>query len=175
MATRLSYPESCRSLQTNHLLEEGNIPTLPEKPPRHDDDVLGVSFFRTALAECTLENLTLPRTFFGRSNIRGVSFRGSDLSESVACWNDFTDVDFSLVDLSKADLRASLFKNVNFHSANLRNVDFRHATFQKCIFINADLTGAKFLRGFRWIFILSSSQRRSIHWQDTPGEAPEGG
>jgi BTB/POZ domain-containing protein KCTD9 len=175
MPTRLSYPESCHSLQSRHLLDEGNIPTLPESLPRHDDEVLGVSFFRTSLADCALENLTLPRTFFCRSDIRNVSFRGSDMSESVACWNDFTNVDFSFVDLSKADLRASIFQSVNFHGANLRNVDFRRATFRKCVFTNADLTGARFLRGFRWIFILSSSQRRSIHWQDTPGEEPEGG
>jgi BTB/POZ domain-containing protein KCTD9 len=175
MPTRLTYPESCQILQTNHLLDEGDTPTLLERPPRHDDEVLGVSFFRTVLADCTLENLTLPRTFFGRSEIRSVSFRGSDLSESVACWNDFTDVDFSLVDLSQADLRASIFKNVNFYGANLHNVDFRHATFQKCIFTNADLAGAKFVRGFRWFFILTSSQRSSVNWQKTPGEEPKGG
>jgi uncharacterized protein YjbI with pentapeptide repeats len=162
-------------LQSNHLLDEGDIPNLPERPPRHDDDILGVSFFRTSLADCKLENLTLPRTFFGRSDIRKVSFRGSDLSESVACWNDFTDVDFSFADLGQANLRASIFKNVNFHGANLRNVDFRHATFQRCIFTNADLTGSKFVRGFRWIFILSSPQRRSVNWHYMPGEEPEGG
>jgi len=68
---------------------------LSERAPRHDDEQLGVSFFRTRLADVTLDGLTLPRTFFGRSEIRGVSFPVTDLSESTANWNDFIDVDFS--------------------------------------------------------------------------------
>jgi len=68
-----------------------------------------VEFFRTRVSDDKFENLTLPRTFFGRSEIRDMSFRGTDLSESTLCWNDFIAVDFSDCDLSNGDLRASLF------------------------------------------------------------------
>ena len=73
MTPRLSYDDSCRSLQSQQLIDEGEIPPLSQRPPRHDDDVLGVSFFRTELANAKLERLTLPRTFF-RSEIRATSF-----------------------------------------------------------------------------------------------------
>jgi uncharacterized protein YjbI with pentapeptide repeats len=70
-------------------------PPIPQRKPRYDDDeTLGVSFFRTRVAG-DLSGLTLPRTFFGRSEIKGASFRGTDLRESRLCWNDFIDVDFS--------------------------------------------------------------------------------
>src|SRR5262245_2503728 len=105
MASRLSYDDSCRALQSQQLIDEGEIPPPQERPPRDDDEVLAVSFFRTELADATLERLTLPRTFFGRSEIRAVSFRDTDLSESTANWNDFVDVDFSAADLSRCDFR----------------------------------------------------------------------
>ena len=101
MPERKPYAESCRLLQSQELLEADELPTLPERAPRHDDEHLGVSFFRTRLADVTLDGLTVPRTFFGRSEIRGVSFIGTDLSESTANWNDFTNVDFSSADLSR--------------------------------------------------------------------------
>ena len=175
MSARLSYADSCRFLQTEQLLDEGPIPTLPERPPRYDDEVFGVSFFRTGLTDGKAENLTLPRTYIARSDVRRFSFRHSDLSESVICWNDFTDVDFSFADLSHVDLRASIFLNVNFHGANLRNTDLRRSSFKHCIFKDADLAGAKLTRKFKWLFSLSSSQRRSIDWQITLGEEPKGG
>src|SRR3954453_16599674 len=125
MPDRASYTESCRVLQRKELLESAGLPPLPDRPPRHDDEQLGVSFFRTRLADVALDGLTLPRTFFGRSEIRSVSFRGTDLSESTANWNDFIDVDFSCADLSRGDLRASVFERVNFSGASLRDADLR--------------------------------------------------
>src|SRR6266478_3881575 len=103
MPDRVPYAESCKVLQSRELLEADECPPLPDRPPRHDDEKLGVGFFRTRLADVALDGLTLPRNFFGRSEIRRVSFRGSDLSESTANWNDFIDVDFSSADLSCAD------------------------------------------------------------------------
>src|SRR5579871_3872310 len=105
MPTRLSYEDSCRLLQPLEVIEQGKIPPLPGRPPRHDDKILGVSFFRTSLSDVRLENLTLPRTFFGRSEIRNISFKNTDLSETTANWNDFITVDFSIADLSRSDLR----------------------------------------------------------------------
>jgi len=174
MPDRASYTESCRVLQSKQLLEADELPTLPERPPRHDDEQLGVSFFRTRLADDSLDGLTLPRTFFGRSEIRGVSFRGSDLSESTANWNDFIDVDFSFADLSRADFRASIFERVTFHGAVLRGADLRRTTFRSCTFTDADMTGVRLTRGFGWLFRLSRGQRAAIDWQP-PGPEPEGG
>jgi uncharacterized protein YjbI with pentapeptide repeats len=116
----------------------------------------------------------LPRTFFGRSEIRSVSFRGSDLSESTANWNDFIDVDFSSTDLSRADFRASIFDRVSFRGAVLRGADLRRATFRGSTFIDADMAGARLTRGFGWLFRLSRAQRAVIDWQPS-GPEPEGG
>src|SRR5262245_50280372 len=90
-ATRLSYEESCRLLQRLRLYSdagtEGVIPPIPDHRPQHDDKApLGVRFFRTWVGEDDLENLTLPRTFFGRSEIGPASFKNTDLSESTLCW-----------------------------------------------------------------------------------------
>src|SRR2546426_6390334 len=112
MPTRKPYKESCQLLKDQQLLEGDTLPDLPQRAPRHDDEHLGVSFFRTQLGDARLEGLTLPRTFFGRSEIRGVSFHGTDLSQSTGCWNDFVDVDFSEADLSGVDLRGSIFQRV---------------------------------------------------------------
>ncbi|MFN7139646.1 MAG: pentapeptide repeat-containing protein, partial [Limisphaerales bacterium] len=127
------------------------------------------------LADARLEGLTLPRTFFGRSEIRGVSFRGTDLSESTGCWNDFVDVDFGEADLSEVDLRGSIFRRVSFRCAVLRGADLRRTSFSGCTFADADLTGAKLTRSLLWLFRLSSAQHRSIDWQSGPGPEPDGG
>jgi uncharacterized protein YjbI with pentapeptide repeats len=174
MPERKPYPESCAILQSQGLLKAGALPALPERSPRHDDEQLGVSFFRARLGDVALDNLTLPRTFFGRSEIRGVSFQGTDLSESTANWNNFIDVDFCGADLSKADLRASLFERVNFRNTILRGADLRRATLRGCTFTDADLTGAKLTRSFVCLFRLSRAQRAVIDWQP-PGPEPDGG
>ncbi len=172
---RLSYEDSCRSLQSQQIIDPGDIPPLPQRPPRHDDEVLGVSFFRTMLADSTLEHLTLPRTLFGRSEIRATSFQDTDLSESTANWNDFIDVDFSTADLSRSDFRACILQSVRFRGAKLADVDFRHCGFTACDFSGADLTDAKITRKAGASLQLSSEQQRVIDWQADDGEEPEGG
>jgi len=175
MPSRKPYRESCQVLKDQQLLEGDALPELPGRAPRYDDQQLGVSFFRTQLADARLEGLTLPRTFIGRSEIRGVSFRGTDLSESTGCWNDFVDVDFGEADLSRVDLRGSIFQRVSFRCAVLRGADLRRTSFRGCTFADADLTGAKLTYSLLWLFRLSSAQRRSIDWQSGPGSEPEGG
>ena len=175
MGERKSYEDSCRVLQENQLLRPNEFPPLPSRAPCYDDEELGVEFFRTLLADVKLEYLSLPPTYFGRSEIRGVSFRGTDLSESTMCWNDFINVDFSSVDLSGADLRASIYERVNFQGASLRNADLRCGTFKDCMFTKADMAGAKLTRSLRWFFRLSGDQRKTIDWQSSPGPEPEGG
>jgi BTB/POZ domain-containing protein KCTD9 len=83
---RLSYDESCRLLQELGYLDAGKIPPMPDRLPRYDDpEPLGVNFFRTRLETARLDNLTLKRTFFGRSELRSVSFVNTDLSQSNLC------------------------------------------------------------------------------------------
>lgn len=175
MSRRLSYSDSYRALQRQRVIDDGDVPPLPPRPPRHDDDFLGVSFFRTSLADARLENLTLPRTFFGRSEIRAISFRDTDLSESTANWNDFIDVDFRSADLSRCDFRGCQFESVRFGGASVIGNDFRHCSFTACDFAGADLTGAKFTTRATMSLILSSEQRQAIDWQADDGENPEGG
>jgi uncharacterized protein YjbI with pentapeptide repeats len=171
----MSYIESCRFLQNQGLLDAGDIPSMPTRAPRFDDEQLGVSFFRMRLADVELDGLTLPRTFFGRSEIRGGSFRRTDLSESTVNWNDFIDVDFGGADLSRADLRASVFERVSFRGAILRGADLRRAAFRKCDFADADLTGTKITRASAWLLRLSRDQRHTVDWQTDLGPEPEGG
>lgn len=172
---RFSYEDSCRALQEQGILKPGEIPPLPSTLPRYDDETLGVSFFRTGLTAAKLEHLTLPRTFFGRSEIRATSFRDTDLSESTANWNDFIDVDFSAADLSHADLRACLFERVRFAGARLVSVDFRYCGFRNCDFSGADLTDAKLTVKAAKALGLSPEQESLIDWQAEDGDEPEGG
>jgi uncharacterized protein YjbI with pentapeptide repeats len=136
-------------------------------PSRREDDV--------EVAEHALANLTLPRTFFGRSEISSISFRNTDLSESTLCWNDFIEVDFTDADLSVADLRASLFKRVAFVRANLRNADLRRSNFKECDFTAADMAGAKLTWKQGEGIHLSDEQWRVIDWQESDGDEPPGG
>jgi BTB/POZ domain-containing protein KCTD9 len=173
---RLSYEDSCRVLQRLGDLEDGPIPPMPARRPRHDDGgPLGVSFFRTIVRGMDLEGLTLPRRFFGRSEIGPMSFRNTDPSESTLCWNDFIEVDFTDCDLSDSDLRASGFVGVKFVRAVLRNADLRRSHFEDCDFTDADLDGARLTYDQRASLSLSDEQRRVIDWRFQAGEEPEGG
>jgi len=172
--TRRSYEESCRELQRLGWLKPDSIPPLPTRRPRYDDpEPLGVEFFRTRVSDDKFENLTLPRTFFGRSEVRDMSFRGTDLSQSTLCWNDFIAVDFSDCDLSNSDLRAALFEKVNFSGANLSRTDLRQSEFKNCDFSDSNLRGAKLTRSQR--LLLSPSQEQEVDWQRSDGEEPDGG
>lgn len=175
MMSRLSYEDSCRALQKQGLLETDEVPPLPPGPPRYDDEEPGVSFFRTMVADVKLEHLTLPHTFFGRSEIRASSFKDTDLSGSTANWNDFIEVNFTGADLSGADLRACVFNGVKFKKANLSGVDFRYCGFMSCDFSDADLTDAKFTQKTGRSLRLTPEQQSVIDWQAEDGEEPEGG
>jgi BTB/POZ domain-containing protein KCTD9 len=95
VAVRLDYEASCRHLHEMGFPDSDPAPPIPRCKLRYDDDEqLGITFFRTRVTD-DLSGLTLPRTFFGRSEIKEASFRGTDLRESWLCWNDFIDVDFS--------------------------------------------------------------------------------
>ena len=175
MPKRLSYEDSCRALQQQQIIETGDVLPLPERSPRYDDEARGVEFFRTMLADAKIEHMTLPRTFFGRSEIRAVSFKNTDLSESTANWNDFIDVNFDEADLSRSDFRACLFERVRFKHANLTGTDFRYCGFKDCDFSGADLTDAKFTTKAGAALQFSPEQKQVIDWQAEDGEEPEGG
>ena len=162
-------------LQRVGWLTPGAIPQLPPSRPSYDDEQLGVEFFRTSVTGEVFENLTLPRTFFGRSDVKDVSFSGTDLSESTLCWNEFTRVNFSNCDLANSDMRAAIFESVNFSGANLNAADMRRSTFDGCDFSNAILRGTKLTRAQAKTLALSISQLGEIDWQDSDGEEPGGG
>ncbi len=192
---RLSYEDSYRLLQKLRRLAEGAIRPLPIRRPRFDDDLThGIHFFRTWVGnvkpfgleasdpdfewpteEHHLENLTLPRTYFGRSEISRISFKNTDLSESTLCWNDFIEVDFTDADLSECDLRASLYTRTLFVGTNLRNADLRLSTFKECDFTGADLRGAKLTHEQDKALPFTAQQRQAIDWQESEGEEPPGG
>ncbi len=172
---RMNYEDSCRRLEQLKLVEPDRIPPLLQRPPRHDDEAMGLSFFRTLLADAKLEGMTLPWTFFSRSEIRATSFRGTDLAGSVANWNDFIQVDFSEASLAGADLRANVFERVRFARASLAGADLRYCGFKQCDFTEADLTEAKLTRKAGAALKLSPDQQSVIDWQNEEGEEPAGG
>lgn len=193
---RLSYEESCQFLRRLDGLAvgtEGPFPPMPDHHPQFDDEEpLGINFFRTWLGvgrpfnlsvpddwvdvpEFALENLTLRRTYFGKSEVGPISFRNTDLSESTLCWNDFIEVDFTDADLSESDLRGSVFRRVAFVRTSLRNADLRHSVFETCDFTDADMAGAKLTRKQGRRIRLCDEQRKVIDWQDRDGEEPAGG
>ena len=173
---KLGYEDSCRRLQPDYI-DPGTIPPMPRRLPRHDDpEPLGVSFFRTFVGEGEdLSNLTLPRTFFGRSEINDAAFRNTDLTESNLCWNDFIDVDLTGAVLARSDLRASQFLRVRFDGADLRGADMRRSSFINCRFETARLDGAVLTRKQGQRMSLSEEQRAVIAWTNDDGPEPGGG
>ncbi|WP_431227406.1 pentapeptide repeat-containing protein [Burkholderia contaminans] len=174
--TRLSYEESCRRLQEHHL-DPDSIPPIPDRLPQADDlEPSGVSFFRVFLGDREdMSNLTLPRTFFGRSEFNGVRFCNTELTESNLCWNDFIDVDFSSAVLTHSDLRASLFDRVRFTGADLSFADLRQSSFVQCDFGEAIMTGVIMTHAGGKALELSEKQRQEIAWTDNEGPEPAGG
>jgi uncharacterized protein YjbI with pentapeptide repeats len=172
---RLDYPESIQYLQRMGCLGSDEAPPLLERAPSYGDErPQGLGFFKTFLADDSLAGLTIPRTFFGRSEVRAISFRSSDLSESCLCWNDFLDVDFTDAILAKCDLRASNYERVQFTRADLRNADLRRSRFFDCDFTDALLNGAKLDRGSQLLASLTKEQKVVIDYQPE-GEDPPGG
>lgn len=176
MPERLSYPDSYVVLQKKKLMPVGAAPEMRFASPRHDDATTGggVRFIQAMVADVKLERLTLPRTFFGRSEFRAVSFKGTEFSESTANWNDFIQVNFSGADLSRSDFRGCLFDRVKFTGANLSGVDFRYCGFKQCHFTDADLTDAKLTQKAGAALKLSPEQQGVIDWQAEDGEEPQG-
>lgn len=173
---RKSYRESCLLLQKIGQLDNDQFPEIPKHRPQYDDPgPLGVSFFRVLIENEILANLTLPRTYFGKSEFRNVSFSNTDLSESTLCWNDFIRVNFSDSDLSKSDLRASVYKSVKFDRANLSFADLRRSSFENCSFLETDFSGAIATRRLKTEIIISQKQIEQISWTDDEGEEPGGG
>ena len=119
-------------------------PLVPDAMPSHNDPAgrIGFSYFKYRLEDADNGDLTLPRTFFGRSYFARVRFANTDLTESRMCWNTFDDCDFSRADLSGCDMRASIFRRCRFVGAVLRRADLRRATFEDCDFTGAELAGA---------------------------------
>lgn len=174
MKARLSYEDSCRMLQGVYL-DHDSIPPMPTgRPGAKDSGPMGVSFFRTFVGG-DLSDLTLPRTFFGRSEIDDAQFRNTDFSESTLSWNDFTSVDFTDAVLARCDLRASAFTDVKFMRADLRGSDMRWSTFENCSFTKALMRDSilTFKQGIE--LNLSPEQREQIAWTNDQGPEPEGG
>jgi len=172
-AVHTKTPASC---SRNSDTWKGSIPPIPDHQPQYDDEEpLGVCFFRTFVGESDLENLTLSRTYFAKSQVGPVSFQNTDLSESTLCWNDFIEVNFTNADLSRSDLRASNFTETAFIRANLRDADLRHSNFEHCDFTEADMLGAKLTREQAEKLHLSDKQRQEIDWQENNGDEPPGG
>jgi BTB/POZ domain-containing protein KCTD9 len=174
---RLSYAESIRRLQELGFLERDEQPAMPVRLPQpEDEEPLGLSFFRTSVGEgADLSNLSIPRTFFGRSEISNASFRNSDLSESNLCWNDFIDTDFTEGTLARADLRASTYTRINFTRADLRGADMRRADFEECIFDGAMMEGVILTHRQGDRLALSNAQKGVVDWRDDDGPEPGGG
>jgi uncharacterized protein YjbI with pentapeptide repeats len=173
-APRHTYEQSCAKLQLLGYLESNEFPPIPSQRPRHDDSgPPGVSFFRTEVTG-ELSNLTLLRTFFGKSEIREASFRNTDLTESTLCWCDFEDMDFSDACLRDSDLRAANFDRVNFSRCDLRGSDLRLAHFNNCVFEGAVVKGMKLTRAQARQVRLDKSQAQDVDWQSSDGDEPEG-
>jgi uncharacterized protein YjbI with pentapeptide repeats len=175
MTSRLNYEQSRQRLQELGYLDASEAPPMPEHLPGTDDaDPWGISFFRTCVDDGDdFSDLTLPRTFFGRSEIINASFRNTDLSESNLCWNDLVDVDFTDAVLARSDLRCSIFRRVKFNGCDLRGADMR-AMFEACSFGGALLDGAIMGRWHRWKLHLTRAQRRVMTSRGVPG-VPSGG
>lgn len=147
---------------------------MRERMPRSDDEQLGVSFFKTRIGD-DLSNLTLPRTYFGRSEINDALFCNTDLSESCLCYNDFIDVDFSDAVLARCDLRASIFTHVKFTRADLRGADLRRSSFCDCDFEHALLDRAILTHSQVEQIELTDAQRQVIALTYEDGPEPDGG
>lgn len=171
---RLSYLASCRHL--GRLGESGEPPSIPDRMPRYGGaEPWGVNFFREQVQEKDFSNLTMPRTYFGRSEVKGVRFRNTDLTQSNLCWNDFIDVDFSEAILQACDLRCSLFESVRFIDTDLRAADLRRSSFKACLFDGANVQGAILTHAQGVRIALSKEQRISVDWCDDEGPEPDGG
>jgi hypothetical protein len=181
---RSSYEESFAILK-DRVEITGDPQAGVTRPPRHDDENLGPTIFRTLVADVSLAGLTLPGLYVARSELRRVSFRGSDLRLSAFNWSDVSECDFGDADLSRADLRACRFARCVFAAADLSEADLRGSTFEACAFDRAGMRGVKLHRRRTLLGLLkrgpdqeglplSADQRSEIAWSEE-APAPGGG
>lgn len=171
-----TFKQTVSQLESLGLIPEDQNVSFPETMPQFDDEnPIGISFFRTTLADQDLSSLNMMRTFFSKSKINNCDFLNSNLSESNLCWNNFKDVNFEGAQLMGCDLRASKFTNVNFSNCDLSGVDLRRSTFKKCNFENAKMDGAKINSIATPKLPLSAEQKSVVNWQAIDGLEPSGG
>lgn len=180
MNQRLSIAETWDSLDADGFempRDESGAPILPAAMPNFDDEEeAGFSVHKGGWPDgCDLANLSLPRSYFGRSLFQGVDFQNTDLSGSRMCWNDFVDCDFSAADLTGADLRASLFQRCRFTGATLAGADLRHSCFEDCDFTGAGMSGCVAEAAQRASLRPTQEQAAGIDWRSEPGPKPPGG
>lgn len=173
----LSYDESIAALQDRGIIGTEESPPMPSQMPTPaDSDPLGLSFYRMGFENgADLSGLSIPRTFFGRSEIKDVSFVGTNLNESNLRWNDIVDVDFTGASLVGADLRASDYIRVCFDAADLCSADLRYSNYESCSFAGAKMKGALLAEDQRSELGLSRAQIEEITWQPDHGPEPSGG
>jgi BTB/POZ domain-containing protein KCTD9 len=169
---RLPYEKSFARLREVVDIMGEPRPAVTE-PPRYDDAEMGPTVFRMLVEDVSLENLTVPGLFVGRSELLRVSFRGTDLRLSTLNWSNFLDCDFREVDFSGADLRACIFVRCSFARANLEDTDLRVSTFEGCSFDGAIVRGMKLCSlSDQKRLLLSREQQSEVNWLV---DAPEPG
>jgi uncharacterized protein YjbI with pentapeptide repeats len=170
------FIDKLRRLGEELPLDDANQLRMPDHMPRPDDALLSsLSFFRTCIEDAEFADLTLPWTFFNRSEVTGVTFKNTDLRGSFMCWNDWSRCDFTDADLTGCDMRASGFEQCRFVRSTLVDADLRRSDFDGCDLTGANLAGAKLTCAQGQRLDLSDSQRRVIDWQDADGPEPDGG
>jgi uncharacterized protein YjbI with pentapeptide repeats len=152
-----------------------------DRRPQHDDEVHGPRIFRMFVEDVSLDWLTLPCLYVGRSELDQVSFASTDLYLSTMNWSDLVSCDFSGAILAAADLRACQFWKCTFREADLSDADLRGSSFEDCVFENAIMRGTKLYRPLKPFGLwragqqslpLSADQRAEIAWC---GDAPKPG
>jgi uncharacterized protein (TIGR02996 family) len=181
VARRKSVEETWRHLEKLGYTmprDAEDRPLVPLSMPNYDDDDPRFSYFRTRLKDEDRSDLSLPRTYFGRSWFIRVSFAETDLSESRMCWNDFDGCDFSGADMSRCDMRASIFRRCKLVGAILRGADVRRSTFKDCDFAGAELSGTMAenadFQGCVFDFLTREQQAVMVLTEDEGPEPPGG-
>lgn len=178
-----SYRDSVALLKERVEISGDALPEVV-RVPRPDDDPVGPSLFRMRLDGAELTGLCLRGLYVSRSELKRVSFAGSELQLAAFNWSDLIECDFSGVDLRQADLRSSVFSRCRFDGATLDGADMRGTRFDSCSFTGATLAQAKLQRGgtLAWLGVgraqealpLSPEQRATILWVRDAPEAPGG-
>jgi len=167
---RKSFDESCQILRDLGFIKPDEQPVIPPCQPKYEDEEpLGVSFFRWIIEDMILADLTLPRTYFGKSEFINCAFRNCDLNDSNLIWNDFKQIDFSHSNLSNSDMRGSVFDSCSFVKADLTSADLRQSSFNGCKFTGARMKGAKVEDYWQDQLPWTKQQMSDIDWQDDPG------